>query len=73
MHSTTDLLQIRTVEDAQSLIRQLQEMWLFGQLDTTVNSTVKQQTDEGAKAVAGLLQRLSQKAPYIDHTDTAMS
>jgi len=44
----------------QSLIRQLQEMWLFGQLDTVGDSKAKQQTDENAKLVAGLLQQLSQ-------------
>jgi len=33
-------------------------MWLFGQLDTVGASKAQQQTNENAKAVAGLLQQL---------------
>lgn len=40
-------------------MRQLQEMWLFGQLNTVGEGKVKQQTDEDAQAVAQLLQRLA--------------
>ncbi|KAK5128020.1 hypothetical protein LTR85_005137 [Meristemomyces frigidus] len=51
---------IRAAEDVQTLIRQLQEMWLFGQLNTVGDSKVKQQTDENAEMVAGLLKQLAQ-------------
>lgn len=40
------------------IIRRLQEMWLFGQLNTVGESKVQQQTDENAKVVAKLLQQL---------------
>ena len=36
----------------------MQEMWLFGQLNTVGESKVQQQTDENAKDVADLLKRL---------------
>lgn len=52
------LPQIKSAEDLQLLIRQLQEMWLFGQLNIVGESKVQQQTDENAKVVAGLLQQL---------------
>ena len=53
--------QIRAAEDVQTLIRQLQEMWLFGQLDTLGHSHAQQRTDEDAKAVAQLLQQLMER------------
>ena len=43
------------------LIRQLQEMWLFGELNTVGESKAQQQTDEDAKVVAGLLQQLLER------------
>lgn len=36
----------------------MQEMWLFGQLDTLGESQVQQQTDENAKEVAELLRKI---------------
>lgn len=45
----------------QSLIRQLQEMWLFGQLDTVGESRVLGETDRMAKEVGELLGRLAEK------------
>ena len=45
-------------EEFQVLIRQMQEMWLFGQLDTIGQSEIQQQTDENAVAVADLLKKL---------------
>lgn len=45
----------------QVLIRQLQEMWLFGQLNTIGESKVQQQANENAKAVADLLKQLVEK------------
>ncbi|KAK4561757.1 hypothetical protein LTR86_004436 [Recurvomyces mirabilis] len=55
-----NLSSITTAEDAQSLIRQLQEMWLFGQLNTLEDSKAQRQTDEDAKAITGLLHQLTQ-------------
>jgi hypothetical protein len=43
------------------LIRHLQEMWLFGPLNTVGESQVQQQTDESAKLVGELLRQLSGK------------
>jgi hypothetical protein len=54
-----DCAQVKAAEDFQALIRQLQEMWLFGQLDTMGESKVQQQTDENAKVVAELLRQLA--------------
>lgn len=45
----------------QTLIRHLQEMWLFGPLNTVGESQVQQQTDESAKIVGELLRQLSSK------------
>lgn len=44
-----------------ALIRQLQEMWLMGQLNTVGDNSLQQQTDENAKVVAGLLKQVTQK------------
>ncbi|CAK4032414.1 hypothetical protein CB0940_08540 [Lecanosticta acicola] len=52
---------IKSVEDVQSLIRQLQEMWLFGQLDTLGESQVQKATEENARVVALLLGQLAEK------------
>ncbi|TKA65180.1 hypothetical protein B0A55_09221 [Friedmanniomyces simplex] len=51
---------ITTAENAQSLIRQLQEMWLFGQLDTIGDSKAQQQSDEDARSIAVLLKQLAE-------------
>lgn len=53
--------QILAAEDVQTLIRQLEEMWLFGQLNTVGDSKVQQQTDQDAKAVADLLKQLAER------------
>jgi hypothetical protein len=45
----------------QVLVRHLQEMWLFGPLNTVGESQVQQQTDENAKVVGDLLRQLSSK------------
>ncbi len=39
----------------------MQEMWLFGQLNTLGESKVQQETDENARNVAGLLRQLTEK------------
>ena len=58
---SADSVQVRAAEDVQRLIRQLQEMWLFGQLDTMGDSKAQQRTDEDAKAVADLLKQLLER------------
>ncbi|KAK5687962.1 hypothetical protein LTR17_026623 [Elasticomyces elasticus] len=67
--------QIVTAENAQSLIRHLQEMWLFGQLDTLGDSKVQQQNDEHAKSIAELLKQLAdlQKSTLIAGRDVSTS
>jgi hypothetical protein len=55
------VLKIKAAEDLQMLIRHLQEMWLFGPLNTVGESQVQQQTDESAKIVGELLRQLSSK------------
>lgn len=60
LEPTCDLSQqVRTIEEGQSLIRQLQEMWLFGQLNTIGDTKAKQRSDDTAKALSGLLQQLA--------------
>lgn len=54
----TDVSQVRAAEELQLLIRQMQEMWLFGQLNTLGESDVQQQTDENAKVVGELLKKV---------------
>ncbi|KAK1071406.1 hypothetical protein LTR74_003283 [Friedmanniomyces endolithicus] len=55
-------------KNAQSLIRQLQEMWLFGQLDTLGDSKARQQSDEDARSIALLLKQLAaSQQPAVDH------
>jgi hypothetical protein len=54
-------VKIKAAEDLQMLIRHLQEMWLFGPLNTVGESQVQQQTDESAKIVGELLRQLSSK------------
>ncbi|KAI7222845.1 hypothetical protein KC333_g876 [Hortaea werneckii] len=49
----------RAIEEGQSFTRQLQEMWLFGQLNTIGDSEAKQRSDKTAKELSGLLQQLA--------------
>lgn len=73
LHSTNQVVlmgvQIRAAEDLQTLIRYLQEMWLFGQLNTIGESEVQQQTDENAKTVAALLKQLAEKQGGLGGTN----
>ena len=43
------------------LIRQLQEMWLFGQLNTVGDSKVQEKTDANARAASDLLRQLMER------------
>jgi hypothetical protein len=54
----TSLSQIRAAEDLLSLTRQMQELWLFGQLDTLGKSVVEEKTEADARRVAELIQTL---------------
>ncbi|WPH03122.1 Hypothetical protein R9X50_00599700 [Acrodontium crateriforme] len=56
MQYETDAL-IRCAENLLSLIRQLQEAWLFGQLNT-IDGPTQQQANDDTKAVTELLQQL---------------
>ncbi|RMY11560.1 hypothetical protein D0867_08040 [Hortaea werneckii] len=49
----------RAIEEGQSFTRQLQEMWLFGQLNTIGDSEAKQRSDETANELSALLQQLA--------------
>lgn len=54
------MFEITAAEDAQTFIRQLQEMWLFGHLNTLGDSRIQQQTNEDAKMIAELLQQFTE-------------
>ncbi|TKA74715.1 hypothetical protein B0A49_02414 [Cryomyces minteri] len=60
LHSRTYADEIRSSEDILTLTRQMQEMWLFGQLSTLGESRAQQKTEEDARAVAEVLARLIQ-------------
>ncbi|KAK5174524.1 uncharacterized protein LTR77_001604 [Saxophila tyrrhenica] len=49
---------VRAAEDLQVLIRQMQEMWLFGQLDTLGGREAQKGADEKAREVAELLKEV---------------
>ena len=51
--------QIRAAEEVQTLIRQMQEMWLFGRLNTLEDSKAKAEVDETAREVAELVRKLT--------------
>jgi len=52
-------MQIRASEDILSLTRQMQELWLFGQLKTLETDDGPVRGGEDAKAVADLLVQLT--------------
>lgn len=49
---------IRGCEDLLVLVRQMQEVWLFGKLDAVGGSEVRDGTERDAKRIVGLLRRL---------------
>ena len=53
------LVKVRASEEILSLTRQMQELWLFGQLKTLETSDVQGKIDEDAKVVAALLDGLN--------------
>jgi hypothetical protein len=56
-----DQWKIKAAEDLQTLIRQLQEFWLFGQLNTLGDSAVKAETDRDSEAVAKMIKELLER------------
>ncbi|KAI5362447.1 Putative mediator of RNA polymerase II transcription subunit 22 [Septoria linicola] len=52
---------IRATEEVQTLIRQMQEMWLFGQLNTLGQSQIQKETDASVKEVKELMRQLTEK------------
>lgn len=58
-YSKTDNFQIRTSEEILSLTRQMQELWLFGQLKTLEKGELQERIDQDAKEVAALLGQLA--------------
>ncbi|KAG8627170.1 hypothetical protein KVT40_004653 [Elsinoe batatas] len=50
---------VRTAEEILALTRQLQEMWLFGQLNTLEVSDMQDKVDTQAQKVAALLRQLT--------------
>lgn len=54
-NSTLTNPQIRTCEDILALTRQMQELWLFGQLKTLDKNDIQARIDGDAKEVAEML------------------
>jgi len=49
---------IRASEDLLALIRQMQEIWLFGKLDTLGRSEVEERTEQDAQKILELLGKM---------------
>ncbi|KAF2836749.1 hypothetical protein M501DRAFT_996415 [Patellaria atrata CBS 101060] len=49
---------VRVAEDILALTRQMQELWLFGQLNTLGKSATEEKTAEDVRAVARLVEGL---------------
>jgi hypothetical protein len=54
-------MQVKAAEDLQTLIRQLQEFWLFGQLNTLGDGAIKTETDRDSEAVAKMIAELLER------------
>ncbi|KAE9986309.1 hypothetical protein EG328_006041 [Venturia inaequalis] len=52
---------IRASEELLMIIRQMQELWLFGKLDTVGTSALEARTEEDTKKVLDLLQQMASK------------
>ena len=55
--------QIKTTQDIATLIRDLQELWLFGGLDTLQNPADEDTQRKKAEEVAGVIEMLAQQKP----------
>lgn len=64
--------QIKTTQDIATLIRDLQELWLFGGLDTLQNPADEEAQRKKAEEVASIIEVLAQQKPGAElggHTD----
>lgn len=57
--------QIKTTQDIATLIRDLQELWLFGGLDTLQNLADEEAQRKKAEDVAGMIEVLAQQKPVV--------
>ena len=55
--------QIKTAQDISTLIRDLQELWLFGGLDTLADPADEEATRAKALAVAEMIETLAKQGP----------
>ena len=53
--------QIRASEDLLTLTRQMQELWVFGKLDTLRKTDAKDETTGDVKAVAEMVTKMLKK------------
>ncbi|KAF1357224.1 hypothetical protein EJ07DRAFT_129739 [Lizonia empirigonia] len=56
---------IKTTQDIATLIRDLQELWLFGGLDTLQNPADQEAQREKAEEVARIIEVLAQQKPDV--------
>jgi hypothetical protein len=56
-------MQVKTTQDLSTLIRDLQELWLFGGLDTLSDPADEEASREKAEKVAGMIEVLAKSAP----------
>ncbi|EOA85564.1 uncharacterized protein SETTUDRAFT_170115 [Exserohilum turcica Et28A] len=54
---------IKTAQDISTLIRDLQELWLFGGLDTLADPSDEEANRKKALAVAQMIESLAKQAP----------
>lgn len=60
--------QIKTAQDISTLIRDLQELWLFGGLDTLKDDTEQEKDRQKAMQVAEMLEQLVKTSPVGNDT-----
>ncbi|KAH6625634.1 hypothetical protein C7974DRAFT_204536 [Boeremia exigua] len=60
---------IKTTQDIATLIRDLQELWLFGGLDTLQNPADEEAQRKKAVEVAGIIEVLAQQEPITKTQD----
>ncbi|KAJ4369535.1 hypothetical protein N0V86_009371 [Didymella sp. IMI 355093] len=54
------------MDDIATLIRDLQELWLFGGLDTLQNTADEETQRKKAEEVAGMIEMLAQQKPITE-------
>jgi len=60
---------IKTTQDIATLIRDLQELWLFGGLDTLQNPADEEAHRKKAEEIAGVIEILAQQKPVVKEED----